>query len=69
MPAIGGGDSGVEGLNKKGDGLMDTDNSVVITVERGLQGVYGNGKNTINFFKKRVNCAKTFPKHMENKIP
>ena len=40
----------MEGLSKKEKGLMGMDNSVVITVERGLQGVYGNGKKYNKFF-------------------
>ena len=38
---------GVEGLNKKGKGFMDMDNSVLLRGEEGIKGLNGNVKNTI----------------------
>ena len=37
----------MEGLGKKGKGLLDMDNSVVIDGGGGIRGLNGNGKNTI----------------------
>ena len=37
----------MEGLSKKGKGLMDMDKSVVIMEGRDIRGINGDGKNTI----------------------
>ena len=44
MTASGGGGWG-GGIEQKGKGLMDMDNSVVIIGARGIRGLNGNGKN------------------------
>ena len=41
---------GVEGSSKKGKGLMDMDNSVVIVGGEGIRGINGNGKYNKNIF-------------------
>ena len=46
---------GVEGSSKKGKGLMDMDNSVVIVGGEGIRGLHSNGKNTVKInLKKEV---------------
>ena len=37
----------MEGLSKKEKGPMDMDKSVMIAGRRGIRGLNGNGKNTI----------------------
>ena len=43
----------MEELSKKEKGLMDMDNSVVISREQGIKGLNGNGKNTTKFKKEK----------------
>ena len=45
----------MEGLSKEEEGLLATDTSVVSAGGEGaIRGLNGNGKNTINFFKKQL---------------
>ena len=51
---VGGGEQ-VEGSSIKEKELMDMDNSVVIAGVWGVErGIYGDGKNIIKIFKKRI---------------